>query len=204
MSSMSESHWLYLFHKEVKSWDSTTWFRIWRFQTPGLKAVSSNLSPGWTVCFLGLMIGVFWKRESIPIKRHHCLLYNRQLFSVFTSVVYGYTIAATPNEATWRLKSTKTLTDRIGASWIANILPRPRGSDGRLPVVRLDVSRAPVTKRCTPEDQVHRARAAVVGWRGVGRPGAWYEVSTRIPDEVVVQQSPDHLLRSTWVHAWAD
>ncbi len=31
---MSESHWWYLFHKEVKSWDSTTWFRIWQFQTP--------------------------------------------------------------------------------------------------------------------------------------------------------------------------
>jgi hypothetical protein len=34
MSSMSESHWWYLFYKEVKSWDSTTWFRIWQFQTP--------------------------------------------------------------------------------------------------------------------------------------------------------------------------
>ncbi len=33
MSSMSESHWWYLFHKELKSWDSPTWFRIWKFQT---------------------------------------------------------------------------------------------------------------------------------------------------------------------------
>jgi hypothetical protein len=33
LSSMSESHWCYLFHKEVKSWDSTTWFRLWQFQT---------------------------------------------------------------------------------------------------------------------------------------------------------------------------
>ncbi len=33
MSSMSENHWWYLFHKEVKSWDFTTWFRIWQFQT---------------------------------------------------------------------------------------------------------------------------------------------------------------------------
>ncbi len=34
---MSESHWWYLFHKEVKSWDSTTWFRILQFQTPAWK-----------------------------------------------------------------------------------------------------------------------------------------------------------------------
>ncbi len=34
MSSLAESRWWHLFHKEVKSWDSTTWFRIWQFQTP--------------------------------------------------------------------------------------------------------------------------------------------------------------------------
>ncbi len=34
---MSESHWRNLFHKEVKSWDSTTWFKIWQFQTPAWK-----------------------------------------------------------------------------------------------------------------------------------------------------------------------
>ncbi len=33
MSLMQESHWRYLFHKEAKSWDSTTWFRICQFQT---------------------------------------------------------------------------------------------------------------------------------------------------------------------------
>jgi hypothetical protein len=37
MSSISESHWWHLFHKEVKSLDSTTWFRIWRSHTPALK-----------------------------------------------------------------------------------------------------------------------------------------------------------------------
>ncbi len=35
--AMSESHWWYLFHKEVKSWDSTAWFRIWLSQTPAYK-----------------------------------------------------------------------------------------------------------------------------------------------------------------------
>jgi hypothetical protein len=38
MSSMAaESHWWHLFHKKVKSWDSTTRFRIWQFQTPAWK-----------------------------------------------------------------------------------------------------------------------------------------------------------------------
>ncbi len=49
MSLRSESHWWYLFHKEVKSWDSTTWFRIWQSQTPTSKLLSSNASSGWTV-----------------------------------------------------------------------------------------------------------------------------------------------------------
>ncbi len=30
MRSISEIYWWYLFHKEVKSRDSTTWFRIWQ------------------------------------------------------------------------------------------------------------------------------------------------------------------------------
>ncbi len=37
MSSTSESRWWYLFHKEIKSWDSITWFKIWQFQTPAWK-----------------------------------------------------------------------------------------------------------------------------------------------------------------------
>ncbi len=37
MNAMSESHWWFLFHKEVKSWGSTTCFRIWPFQILGLK-----------------------------------------------------------------------------------------------------------------------------------------------------------------------
>ncbi len=55
-SLASESHWWYLLHKEVKSWDSTIWFRIWQNQTPGLKAVSSKFKciyTGGTVSFLG-------------------------------------------------------------------------------------------------------------------------------------------------------
>jgi hypothetical protein len=37
MSSMSENHRRYLFHKEMKSCDSTTWFTIWQFQTPAYR-----------------------------------------------------------------------------------------------------------------------------------------------------------------------
>ncbi len=37
LSSMSESQCWHLFHKRVKSWDSTTWFRIWQFQTRAWK-----------------------------------------------------------------------------------------------------------------------------------------------------------------------
>ncbi len=33
MSSLSESNWWYLSRQEVKSLNTTTWFRIWHFQT---------------------------------------------------------------------------------------------------------------------------------------------------------------------------
>ncbi len=58
---------------------------------PSLKAAFLNASPGCTVHFLGVLFGVFWKRESRPIKWHQrSLLTRRQLFSVFslfTSIV---------------------------------------------------------------------------------------------------------------------
>ncbi len=40
--------------------------------------------------FWGVMIGVFWKRESRPIKWHQCRLITRQLSPAFTSIVYGF------------------------------------------------------------------------------------------------------------------
>jgi hypothetical protein len=77
-------------HKEVNSWDSTTWFRIWPFQTP-VKAVSSNTSLDWTVRFLAVMIGVSWKRESRTYQMAPTSpLIDSPLF-VFTSIVYGLT-----------------------------------------------------------------------------------------------------------------
>jgi hypothetical protein len=59
-------------------------------------AVFSNASPGVTVCFLGVNIGVFWKRESRPIEWHQCHLSIRQFF-VCTSIVYArIVLEATP------------------------------------------------------------------------------------------------------------
>jgi hypothetical protein len=37
ISSMSETYWWNLFHKEVKSWGSTTWLGTWKLQTPAEK-----------------------------------------------------------------------------------------------------------------------------------------------------------------------
>ncbi len=55
MSLMSESHWCYLFHKEVKSWDSTT--GIWRFQTTAQKwYLQMHLLAEYMVLFLWVML----------------------------------------------------------------------------------------------------------------------------------------------------
>jgi hypothetical protein len=52
--------WWCLFNKEVKSWDSTTWLRIWQFQTLAyMRYVQKHLLAAWTVCFLRVMIGGF-------------------------------------------------------------------------------------------------------------------------------------------------
>ncbi len=51
-------------------------------------ALFSNASPGLTVGFFGVNIGVFWKRESRPIKWRRFCLSTRQLFFVSTSIVY--------------------------------------------------------------------------------------------------------------------
>jgi hypothetical protein len=60
---MSESQWWYLFHKEVKSCDSTTLVLDLTISKPGLKAVSSNASLGWRVRFFGRDDPGFLKEE---------------------------------------------------------------------------------------------------------------------------------------------
>ncbi len=62
-------HWWYLFHKEVKSWESTTWFRIWQFQTPAWnRYLQTHLVADERFVFWGVMIGVFWKRDPRAFK----------------------------------------------------------------------------------------------------------------------------------------
>ncbi len=80
ISLMSENHWWYLFHKEVKSWDSTTWFRIWQFQTSAWKLCLQMHLLAERFVFLKVMIGVSWKRVSRPVQWHQCRLYTRQRF----------------------------------------------------------------------------------------------------------------------------
>ncbi len=51
------------FHEGAKSWNFTNWFKIWQFWNRGSKAVSSNASSGWTMCFFRADEIGFWKRE---------------------------------------------------------------------------------------------------------------------------------------------
>ncbi len=86
---MTESRWWYLLHKEVKSWYSTTWFRIWQFQTPAQKRylqmhllAEPFVSGRWLSGFpergnQGLSIGTNFGSQLA------------KLSSVFTSIVYG-------------------------------------------------------------------------------------------------------------------
>ncbi len=63
MSSISERHWWFIFHKEVKSWDSRTWFRIWKFWAPAWKQYLQMHLMAERFVYRGDNWG-FWKRES--------------------------------------------------------------------------------------------------------------------------------------------
>ncbi len=82
MRLMSESHWWYLIDKDVKIWDSTTWFKIWKFQTPAKKRdLQIHLLTEWLVCKAYDYPGFnFWKMVSRPIQWHQCCLLTRQVF----------------------------------------------------------------------------------------------------------------------------
>ncbi len=90
MSSMSESHWWYLFHKEVKSWVSTTWFRIWQFQTTAKSSIFK--------CIFWLNGSFFWgwwsgfsERGSQDLSNGtNVVSWFASFISVFTSIVYGF------------------------------------------------------------------------------------------------------------------
>ncbi len=71
ISLMPETHWRYVFHKQVKSWDFKTWFRFWQFRTPAWKRylqmhlLAERFVFSW-----------WWS-------------YLSNFISVFTSIVYG-------------------------------------------------------------------------------------------------------------------
>ncbi len=93
MSSTSGSHWCYLFHKEVKSWDSTTWFRIWQFQTPAWKRYLQKHPLAERFVFAGWWSG-FSERGSQDLSNGTNVASQLANFSsVCTSVVYGYRTA---------------------------------------------------------------------------------------------------------------
>jgi hypothetical protein len=131
LSSMSESQLLwYLFQKEVKNWDYLTWFRIWQLQTPSLKAVSSNASPSWTVFFFsGLVIGVFWKRESRHIEWHQSHLLTRHRFfclhahCLWCILVYIWAVVARDPHK-FRVTAVKYWTTWRSWAWLRYIYPR--------------------------------------------------------------------------------
>jgi hypothetical protein len=78
MSLMSESNWN-RFYTDVKSWDSTTLFRIW----PGSKAVSSNLlAQPYDFSFFCFCGGnrVLWNSSSRLVKWHQCCLWTSHTF----------------------------------------------------------------------------------------------------------------------------
>ncbi len=88
ISSMSASHWWYLFHTNVKTWDSRSWLEIGKSQ-PRSRMGKLNACPGWTVPFLGVKIGVFLKEG---IKTHLMAPMsplNLPTFSIVASIVYG-------------------------------------------------------------------------------------------------------------------
>ncbi len=69
LSSMSKSHW-YPFQKEVKSWEPTTLFKVWQFQTLAEKRYLQIHFLDERFIFREVMSGVFWKKESRPISCH--------------------------------------------------------------------------------------------------------------------------------------
>ncbi len=83
-----ESHWWYVFHKEVKSRDSTTWFRIWQFKTPAKKQYPQmRLLAEWSI---------FWGDDRGSLKEGvknyvtgPMSPLNSPIFSVFTSIVWA-------------------------------------------------------------------------------------------------------------------
>ncbi len=87
---MSENHWTYLFHKEVKSWDSTTWFRIWHLQTPAYKRYLQMHLLAQQFRFWRCWSGFSERRsQELSTNGTNVASWFAKFSSVFTSIVYN-------------------------------------------------------------------------------------------------------------------
>jgi hypothetical protein len=86
MSMTSTSDWWLLFHKEVKSRDSTTWFRICPFQTLAWKRYLQMHLLAERFVLLGVNIGVFWGNQDLCCDSNVASLLD-SYSSDFTSIV---------------------------------------------------------------------------------------------------------------------
>jgi hypothetical protein len=94
LSLMSESSCrLVISISQNHNWNSITSFRI-TILNRGWKAVSSNASPGWTVCYLEAMIA-FPKRGRQDSSNGPNVASRLVIFSVFTSIVYASMVITT-------------------------------------------------------------------------------------------------------------
>ncbi len=92
---MSESYWGNLFHKEVKSWDSTTWFRIWQFLTTVWKwyLQMHRLAERFFVFFFfedddqGLEWSIWHQCRLLTLQRFFCLC----IYSLWSTVSHCWT-----------------------------------------------------------------------------------------------------------------
>jgi hypothetical protein len=82
MRSMSESHRWTVVSISQKSEKRRLYSLLYDLiiSNPGLKATTSNASPGWTILLLGMMTKGFWKRELIPIDWYQCRSWTSQLY----------------------------------------------------------------------------------------------------------------------------
>ncbi len=88
LSVMWESYWWHIVCEKVKSWDFTTWFRIWQFQTPAWKwYLQIHLLAerfGFGVDNWGFL------KEGVKTYQMPNVASQTAIFiSVFTSIVYG-------------------------------------------------------------------------------------------------------------------
>ncbi len=141
---MSESYWWYLFHKEGKSWDSTTCFSIWQFQTTAWKRYLQMHLLAERFGFLVNMIGVFWKRihdlskdvtvELITRELFFCLHIHRSMHGTISMMWKIFSIINSPARLSWWTRRNQLPGKPEQLSWLTVVedLSKRAGWWGRL------------------------------------------------------------------------